>query len=63
MFADGLHVQENYYDPYVKDANVVLFHLEKVTELLNQKHAEYPAVVGQYDKRTEQLAELAVDLA
>lgn len=38
-------------------------HLGKVQELLNEKRTEYPTVVERYDKRTEQLAELAVDLA
>jgi F0F1-type ATP synthase membrane subunit b/b' len=42
---------------------VIANHLGKVQELLNEKRTEYPTVVERYDKRTEQLAELAVDLA
>ena len=63
MFRDSKAVQEHYFDPHCKDQAVISNHLSQIEELLKQRSKDLTKALETYDKRTEQLSELAVDLA
>jgi hypothetical protein len=56
-------VQEHYFDPHCKDQAVISNHLNQIEGLLKQRSEDLTKALETYDKRTEQLSELAVDLA
>ena len=63
VFRDSRAVQEHYFDPHCKDQAIISNHLSHIEELLKQRSEDLTKALETYDKRTEQLSELAVDLA
>jgi len=63
VFRDNSKIQAHYYDPYCKDPSAIKHHLSQVEDMLATKSKELTLVLDKYDLRTEQLSELAVDLA
>lgn len=63
IFRDSQSVRDHYFDPHCKDQAVIKNHLNQVEDLLKQRSEDLTKAFATYDKRTEQLSELAVDLA
>ena len=63
IYEDVRAIEKIYYDPFVTDESVILKNLDKVEKLLAKKQKDYNEEMERYDKRTESLRGLAVDLA
>ena len=63
VFRDSIAVQQHYFDPHCKDQAVISNHLSHIEDLLKLRSEDLTKALKTYDKRTEQLSELAVDLA
>ena len=63
IYEDVRAIEKCYYDPHEEDEGQIRRMLHKISGLLDQKREEYEQTQEKYDKRTEAMRGLAVDLA
>ncbi len=63
IYEDVREIEKAYYDPHLSDEAEIQRQLHKVETILDKKIEEYKEVMEKYDKRTEAMRGLAVDLA
>ena len=56
-------MKEHYFDPHCKDQAIISNHLSQIEDLLKLRSQDLTKALETLDRRTEQLSELAVDLA
>jgi hypothetical protein len=63
MLAEALQLQKHKFDPYCQDAHIVKHHLSKIEDMLARSGEQLTNGFNRYDRKTQELSELAVDLA
>ena len=63
IYEDVREIEKIYYDPFVTDEAEILRKLDSVETVLGKKQKDYDIEQERFDKRTEAMRGLAVDIA